>query len=87
MAKFNVGDKIKIKTSGKTGIIRIVYESGYWNMVDTEYAVELDDGEGAISLVERVLESLDPEPRCECGVGSVKGNRHSDYCPLYSREE
>lgn len=86
MAKFNVGDKIKVKTSGKTGVIRIVYESGYWNMQDTEYAVEFDGGEGAITLVERVLESLNPEPRCECGVGSVKGNKHSYYCPLYGGE-
>lgn len=21
--------------------------------------------------------------KCECGVSSVGGNRHSDYCPLY----
>ncbi len=25
--------------------------------------------------------------KCECGVASVNGNKHSDYCPLYVKEE
>ncbi len=25
-------------------------------------------------------------PKCECGVSSVGGSRHSDYCPLYDKE-
>lgn len=87
MSKFQIGDKIKVKSSGKTGVIKAIYDGDMWNMSDNEYGVEFDDGSGIITIVERVLQPIDflEEIKCECGVGAVNGNKHSDYCPLYSK--
>lgn len=83
---FKVGDRVRITTNGKTGTIKAVYDADYWNLQagngDHEYTVELDHGEGAINMVERVL-AYEYERRCECGVKYDRhGGKHSDYCPL-----
>lgn len=86
MAKFDVGDKVRIRTSGKTGTVKVIYDGNYWNMSDSEYGIEFDDGSGTITIIERVIDLADGEPRCECGVGAVGGGKHSEYCPLYDRD-
>lgn len=84
MAKFTIGDKVKVKTSGATGVVKTVFESGYWNMMDDEYGVEFDDGSGMITLVEKVLEANEPPPACQCGLKfSRHGGKHSRWCKLY----
>lgn len=86
---FKIGDRVRLTTSGKTGIVRQVFDADYWNLSagngDHEYSVEFDNGEGAINLVERVLE-LVQGVKCECGALSVGSNKHSDYCVLYEAE-
>lgn len=92
MSRFKVGERVTITTSHKSGVIRSVFED-HSNWVDHgsefEYSVELDNAEGMLTVVEKVLarEHHYYEKRCECGVSSVRdsGNRHSEYCPLYSK--
>lgn len=80
---FRLGKKVRVKTSGMTGVVKAVYEFGYWNMAENEYGIEMDDGSGLITLIERVLESIEPEPVCECGQKGISYAKHSDWCPLY----
>lgn len=88
MAKFKIGDKVRIKTSGMTGIVKAIYEFGYWNMAEDEFGIEMDDGSGMITIVEKVLERNEPPPVCECGLKhSRHGGRHSDWCPLYEPDK
>lgn len=87
MAKFTIGDKVRVKTSGMTGVVKTVFESGYWNMMDNEYGVEMDDGSGMITLVEKVLVKNWPDPVCECGLKYARsGGKHSSWCPLYDKD-
>lgn len=88
MAKFTIGDKVRVKTSGMTGVIKAVFESGYWNMMDDEYGVEMDDGSGMITLVEKVLVKNEPDPVCQCGLKYARnGGKHSSWCPVWSKDE
>lgn len=87
MAKFTIGNKVRIRTSGMTGVIKTVFDSGFWNMQDTEYGVEMDDGSGVITIVEKVLEKNWPDPVCECGLKHTRhGGKHSSWCPLYDKD-
>lgn len=90
MNKFNVGDRISIKSSGRTGIVRAIFESGYWHMADDEYSIILDDGSGAITVpaLELELISAADVPKCECGLKySRSGGRHSFWCILYDEND
>lgn len=84
---FNVGDYVRVRTSGKTGYIRQVFPADYWNGNDHEYSVELDNGEGCVNLVERVLEYVN-SPKCECGAKYTSFPQiHSYWCTLYKKED
>lgn len=88
MAKFKVGDKIRIKTSKNTGVIKLIYPSDYWNMTEDEYAIELDDGSGVMTIVERVLELRDGPVKCTCGLKyAPSGGKHSSWCDLYDKND
>ncbi len=85
---FKVGDRVKIKESGKTGEVTNLFPSEYWNLMagggDDEYTVKLDDGDGAINFRESLLELIDAK-KCTCGlVYARSGGRHSDWCDLYT---
>lgn len=89
MSRFKVGDRVKIRTSGRTGTVRIVYEGQNWGFtVEDEYSIEFDDGTGAMTLVERIIEPLESigfyEVKCECGSKySSFETIHSYWCPVY----
>lgn len=88
MARFDIGDQVRLKGSGKTGVVKTVFPSDYWNMKDDEYGVELDDGSGVITITERALEKRYVYPECECGLKYARsGGKHSFWCPLFSRNE
>lgn len=84
---FKVGDRIKIRTSGKTGTVKGVFEAEMWNLYGgDEYQVEFDDGSGALTVSERILER-EHEITCECGIRFVRdANKHSTWCPMASFE-
>lgn len=87
--KFQIGDRVRVTTNEKTGTIKAVFDSFSWAMigVDHEYTIEFDDGSGATTIVERVLELVEGgKPRrslCVCGVATVGQGKHSDWCELY----
>lgn len=92
MSKFNVGDKIRIKTTGRTGKIRAEFTSqdAWWNLAECgkDYIIELDDGTGTLTLAEKVLEKYSPEDKkaggCECGAFVTDfPEHHSTWCPLH----
>lgn len=88
--KFKMGDHVRVKATGRTGTVKTVYDAytwGMWTGFSHEYSVDLDDGSGAVTLIESVLEFSDETLpigiKCECGVASVGQGKHSDYCPLF----
>lgn len=84
MSKFKLGDKIRVRTSGKIGTVKTVYEGDDWNMSENEYGIDFDDGSGVITIVERVLEREKGEPRCTCGALKTRNpEHHSRWCDLY----
>lgn len=88
MARFTLGDKVRVKTSGMTGVVKTVFESGYWNMLDDEYGIEMDDGSGMVTIVDKVLERNEPAPVCQCGLKfSRHGGKHSSWCKLYDEND
>lgn len=87
---FKIGERVKVKISGKAGTVKAVFPAEYWNLVanggDDEYTIEFDDGEGAVNLRENLLELI-YVPRCTCGLKFVRhGGLHSDYCDLYEKD-
>jgi hypothetical protein len=87
LTKFKVGDKVHIKTSGMTGVIKTLFPSDYWNMSDDEYGVQMDDGSGLVTIVEKVLEKIEQELTCQCGLKYARsGGRHSYWCPMSEKE-
>lgn len=87
MAKFKLEDRIRLKTSGKTGVIKSVFDADDWNIGEAEYGIDFDDGSGVITIVERVLEKIDGSgaPKCECGSRfSSFADIHSFWCRLYN---
>jgi len=87
MAKFNVDEKIRVKLSGRTGVIKTVFQSGYWNMTDDIYSVELDDGSGTVTLDDSALESNEPTLVCVCGAKSTRNpTHHARWCDLYAKD-
>lgn len=91
MSKIKNGDKIKIKKNDKTGVIETVYDLGYWHMSEDQYCIKMDDGSGVVTLsdsdIEKIEEAPNWAPKCECGQSNEVWVKHSDYCPLYAREE
>lgn len=88
-AKFGIGDKVKLLSSGKLGEVKAVFDGNDWNLHkgEHEYTVEFDDGSGAVNIVERVLEHAHVKT-CECGLKYARsGGKHSTWCPLYSMWE
>lgn len=93
MARFKVGDRVKVRSSGRLGTVSAVFDAEYWNLWDHtgdsahEYTVDFDDGSGAVNIVEKVLEFANVRT-CECGAKFIPWyeKNHADYCPLYKKD-
>lgn len=92
--QFNVGDRVRVKTSGKTGVVLSIHDSttdySIFYPNETEYSVLLDAGEGQLNIVGRVLEhEAVNRYKCDCGehlVSWQKGH-HARWCKLYQKYE
>ncbi len=96
--KFKVGDMVKITESGKTGIVKVVFDANVWSMwaptAGHEYAIQLDDG-SVVNLTEKPLELVDVCPviqtyerKCDCGLRfAPSGGVHSDWCKLAGKHQ
>ncbi len=85
-AKFKVGDRVRVKTSGNIGEVKEVVEADYWymmapNSADYEYRIQFDDGNTSV-IVEKVLELEQVAiNKCTCGLKYARsGGKHSDWC-------
>jgi hypothetical protein len=96
VTKFKVDDIIRLTTSGKTGVVRVVYEDGYWGISGAEYAIEYHDSSGLVYVGEDNLVLVEVDsgaatnlyPRCDCGLGYTRsGGKHSEYCKFGGRTE
>lgn len=92
---YKIGDKVRITTLDRTGVVSRVFDShtwGVWSMgAGHEYSIDIDEGGGALTFMEKELEPLElilPTGRkvCECGVEKLGYGKHSDYCPIYDRD-
>ena len=87
---FKVGDRVRVKTSGKAGVIIAVHDSIEYNMFfpnEVEYSVLFDAGEGQVNIVGRVLER-ETVNNCDCGEHLVPWQRghHARWCKLYQKD-
>lgn len=88
MAKIKKGDKIRIKSNDKTGIIENIYDLGYWNLNEDQYSIKMDDGSGLVTISSDDCEKIEDappinEPKCICGVKYLRdGGKHSHWCEI-----
>lgn len=81
MTQFKIGDRVKVKTTGKAGTITGVFPAEMWNLYGgDEYQIEFDSGGGALTVSERILES-EHDVGCTCGLKFARsGGKHSSWC-------
>lgn len=90
---FNLGDRVRLKVSGREGTISSIDEPNFAPGSNGlySYLVELEGGAGTSTVWETGLEYVGGrfwEPKCECGVSSTRsGGRHSSYCPKAGETE
>lgn len=87
---FIIGDKVRTRGDNHRGtVVGFNYDSitGI-----TEYTVEFDDKNLIPPRMDYPYWALDKHSphvyKCECGLASTReGGRHSDWCPMYVKEE
>ncbi len=58
------------------------YDEGLIDEIDRIKGFEEDLGEDWHFTIARKY----PKKKCECGAHSIKCDKHSDYCPLYTKD-
>lgn len=89
---FSLGDRVKLKISGREGIVAAIYEGSFIAGAndETSYMIELDGGVGTTTVREGALEFNGLnfwKPQCECGLRYARsGGKHSSWCPAKEQE-
>lgn len=91
--KFKINEKVRIRLNGKVGTVRSCYDAWMvFSTADYEYAIELDDNSGVITVSENALEKIDydtqPQLNCSCGAKFTSfSDHHMSWCNLFKKEE
>lgn len=92
--KYQIGDRVKVKNTLRTGTVRSIFDADIWNLWGVEgggheYSIAFDDEAIPVNIVERVLEYIEEPktPGCTCGLNKItSGGRHSEWCQLSGHE-
>jgi hypothetical protein len=85
---FKVGDRVRVKLSGKEGIVETIFDADYWHHMaggaEDEFAIRFDDDGSLVNIRESLLEYVNV-PKCECGARFTSFPQiHSYWCKFYT---